>query len=232
MTLWCAHASLILQRKRAGRAGVAGLWATLCKYARPPRSFYWVASWLGDCLDLNLLSRRTQHWNKRAFNPCGRLRGAPGGHEWRNKVVDEALKQTDEIQAQWRTCELCYVTFVTSDVEEMLTMSIFSNFSINRHVGRMIYFPSPEIITPLLNLYLLKCSVLMNAELFFQHSGCRNFWRGNYLTICVAARTPTWNKADTHIKCFDPHTGASVGETRPGQLSLKGNYTWTALVCA
>lgn len=36
----------------------------------------------------------------------------------------------------------------------------------------------------------------------------------------------------THIQRFDPGTGASKSKKSPGQLGLKGNYTWTAPSCA
>lgn len=63
VTLWCAHASLISQRKRAGQAGVSRLWATLSKYSTNNYLLWrWsFIGWLGaSLLVLDLLSRTSE----------------------------------------------------------------------------------------------------------------------------------------------------------------------------
>lgn len=97
------------------------------------------------------------------------------------------------------------------------------------YVSIVTYFPSPEIDTL---TWPSKRPISMKGEPF----------SANAVAIEISGEAITWRSLcckdthlkqswHTHIKCFDPHTGASKCKKRPGQLGLKGNYTWTALVC-
>lgn len=93
------------------------------------------------------------------------------------------------------------------------------NFSIKRYVSRVIYFPSPEIITLLLN------PPAHTHTLVIEISGGAITWQ----SVC-SKDTHSKQSWHTHQMLWSTHR-CFCRKTSPGQLSLKGNYTWKALVC-